>query len=74
LFFPTCVRGILNFILSTACSIILSLVALFVIYPFQGGKIRSKLGAELSGADGVVIEEGTAGEGGKEAAQRGMRK
>ncbi|KAG4979287.1 hypothetical protein JHK82_032536 [Glycine max] len=39
-----------------------------------GGKIRSKLGAELSGADGVVIEEGTAGEGGKEAAQRGMRK
>ena len=47
---------------------------LFFIFPFQGGKIRSKLGAELSGADGVVIEEGTAGEGGKEAAQRGMRK
>ncbi|XP_028793574.1 probable arabinosyltransferase ARAD1 [Neltuma alba] len=39
-----------------------------------GGKIRSKLVAELSGADDVVIEEGTAGEGGKEAAQRGMRK
>ncbi|KAJ9671352.1 hypothetical protein PVL29_025174 [Vitis rotundifolia] len=39
-----------------------------------GGKIRAKLMAELSGADGVVIEEGTAGEGGKEAAQRGMRK
>ncbi|KAL2329247.1 hypothetical protein Fmac_022674 [Flemingia macrophylla] len=39
-----------------------------------GGKIRSKLGAELSGVDGVVMEEGTAGEGGKEAAQRGMRK
>ncbi|RZB79354.1 putative arabinosyltransferase ARAD1 isoform B [Glycine soja] len=39
-----------------------------------GGKIRSKLGAELSGVDGVVIEEGTAGDGGKEAAQRGMRK
>ncbi|KAK7264003.1 hypothetical protein RJT34_31604 [Clitoria ternatea] len=39
-----------------------------------GGKIRSKLGAELSGADGVVIVEGTAGEGGKEAAQIGMRK
>ncbi|TKY67862.1 arabinosyltransferase ARAD1 [Spatholobus suberectus] len=39
-----------------------------------GGKIRSKLVAELSGADGVIIEEGTAGEGGKEAAQSGMRK
>ncbi|XP_027355989.1 probable arabinosyltransferase ARAD1 isoform X1 [Abrus precatorius] len=39
-----------------------------------GGKIRSKLVAELSGADSVIIEEGTAGEGGKEAAQRGMRK
>lgn len=40
----------------------------------QGGKIRSKLVAELSGADGVSIEEGTAGDGGKEAAQIGMRK
>ncbi|KAI4295285.1 hypothetical protein L6164_035347 [Bauhinia variegata] len=39
-----------------------------------GGKIRSRLVAELSGADGVIIEEGTAGEGGKAAAQRGMRK
>ncbi|WCJ38823.1 Exostosin family protein [Euphorbia peplus] len=39
-----------------------------------GGKIRAKLVAELSGADGVVIEEGTAGEGGKAAAQNGMRK
>ncbi|KAE9453405.1 hypothetical protein C3L33_14703, partial [Rhododendron williamsianum] len=39
-----------------------------------GGKIRSKLGAELSGAEGVQIEEGTAGEAGKEAAQEGMRK
>ncbi|KAI8565251.1 hypothetical protein RHMOL_Rhmol03G0244600 [Rhododendron molle] len=39
-----------------------------------GGKIRSKLGAELSGAEGVQIEEGTAGEAGKEAAQDGMRK
>ncbi|XP_019422356.1 PREDICTED: probable arabinosyltransferase ARAD1 [Lupinus angustifolius] len=38
-----------------------------------GGKIRSKLVAELSGADGVMIEEGTAGEGGKAAAQSGMR-
>ncbi|XP_065853525.1 probable arabinosyltransferase ARAD1 [Euphorbia lathyris] len=38
-----------------------------------GGKIRAKLVAELSGADGVVIEEGTAGEGGKAAAQNGMR-
>ena len=44
-----------------------------VLY-FQGGKIRAKLKAELSGDDGVVIQEGTAGEGGKEAAQRGMRK
>lgn len=49
------------------------LVALFVIL-FQGGKIRSKLVDELRGADGVSIEEGTAGEGGKEAAQIGMRK
>lgn len=41
---------------------------------FQGGKIRSKLVDQLRGADGVVIEEGTSGEGGKEAAQNGMRK
>ncbi|KAL5994831.1 hypothetical protein ACLOJK_024888 [Asimina triloba] len=39
-----------------------------------GGKIRSKLGAELQGAKGVVVEEGTAGEGGREAAQNGMRR
>ncbi|EEF42357.1 probable arabinosyltransferase ARAD1 [Ricinus communis] len=39
-----------------------------------GGKIRAKLVAELSGAEGVVVEEGTAGEGGKAAAQTGMRK
>ncbi|XP_038889547.1 probable arabinosyltransferase ARAD1 [Benincasa hispida] len=39
-----------------------------------GGKIRAKLVAELSGADDVAIEEGTAGEGGKAAAQTGMRK
>ncbi|XP_074320443.1 putative arabinosyltransferase ARAD1 [Silene latifolia] len=39
-----------------------------------GGKIRSKLVAELSGADDVVMEEGTAGEAGKAAAQNGMRK
>ncbi|MCI01820.1 exostosin family protein, partial [Trifolium medium] len=39
-----------------------------------GGKIRSKLVDQLSGADGVIIEEGTSGEGGKEAAQNGMRK
>ncbi|KAM5557946.1 hypothetical protein ABKV19_024994 [Rosa sericea] len=39
-----------------------------------GGKIRAKLVAELSGAEGVSIEEGTAGEGGKAAAQNGMRK
>ncbi|KAJ4750971.1 Exostosin family protein-like [Rhynchospora pubera] len=39
-----------------------------------GGKIRSKLGAVLNGADGVIIEEGTAGEGGRELAQHGMRR
>ncbi|GMH09112.1 hypothetical protein Nepgr_010952 [Nepenthes gracilis] len=39
-----------------------------------GGKIRSKLIALLVGAEGVVIEEGTAGEAGKAAAQNGMRK
>lgn len=41
---------------------------------FQGGKIRAKLVAELSGAEGVVIEEGTAGDAGKAAAQSGMRR
>ena len=40
----------------------------------QGGKIRAKLVAELSGAEGIVIKEGTAGEAGKEAAQNGMRR
>lgn len=44
-----------------------------VLY-FQGGKIRAKLGMELSGAEGVVLEEGSAGDGGKAAAQNGMRK
>ncbi|CAI9087037.1 OLC1v1021001C1 [Oldenlandia corymbosa var. corymbosa] len=39
-----------------------------------GGKIRSKLVTELSGAEGVIVEEGTAGEAGKSAAQNGMRK
>ncbi|CAK9159969.1 unnamed protein product [Ilex paraguariensis] len=39
-----------------------------------GGKIRAKLVSELNGADGVVIEEGSAGEAGKAAAQSGMRK
>ncbi|KAJ7949874.1 Exostosin family protein [Quillaja saponaria] len=39
-----------------------------------GGKVRSKLVSELSGAEGIVIDEGTAGEGGKAAAQNGMRK
>ncbi|MBA0554997.1 hypothetical protein Godav_012572, partial [Gossypium davidsonii] len=39
-----------------------------------GGKIRAKIGAELTGAKDVVIEEGTAGEGGKAAAQKGMRR
>jgi len=50
------------------------LVVLFVSFLFQGGKIRSKLVDQLRGADGVSIEEGTSGEGGKEAAQNGMRK
>ncbi|KAF3514448.1 hypothetical protein F2Q69_00000704 [Brassica cretica] len=39
-----------------------------------GGKIRAKLGAELSGVKDVIITEGTAGEGGKLAAQDGMRR
>lgn len=39
-----------------------------------GGKVRAKLVAELGGADDVVIEEGSAGEAGKIAAQSGMRK
>ncbi|CAN4089381.1 unnamed protein product [Withania somnifera] len=39
-----------------------------------GGKIRAKLVEDLRGADGVSIEEGTSGEGGKAAAQSGMRK
>ncbi|MQM16657.1 hypothetical protein Taro_049615 [Colocasia esculenta] len=39
-----------------------------------GGKIRSKLGSELHGVDGVIIEEGSTGEAGKIAAQNGMRK
>ncbi|CAA7389058.1 unnamed protein product [Spirodela intermedia] len=39
-----------------------------------GGKIRSKLGAGLTGAEGVVVEEGSAGEAGKAAAQNGMRR
>ncbi|KAI3984277.1 hypothetical protein MKX01_011231 [Papaver californicum] len=39
-----------------------------------GGKIRAKLGAELSGVEGVIIEEGSAGDSGKKAAQEGMRR
>ncbi|XP_031382358.1 probable arabinosyltransferase ARAD1 isoform X2 [Punica granatum] len=39
-----------------------------------GGKVRAKLVAELSGVSDVVIEEGTAGDAGKAAAQDGMRK
>ncbi|XP_039034107.1 probable arabinosyltransferase ARAD1 [Hibiscus syriacus] len=38
-----------------------------------GGKIRSKLVTELADAKDVVIEEGTVGEQGKAAAQKGMR-
>ncbi|XVE90447.1 hypothetical protein DITRI_Ditri20bG0078500 [Diplodiscus trichospermus] len=39
-----------------------------------GGKIRSKLVAELTGAKNIVIEEGTAGEEGKATTQKGMRR
>ncbi|KAK3162250.1 hypothetical protein QOZ80_1BG0087380 [Eleusine coracana subsp. coracana] len=39
-----------------------------------GGKIRSKLVAELKGVEDIVIEEGSAGAIGKVAAQDGMRK
>ncbi|CAN1842003.1 Probable arabinosyltransferase ARAD1 [Linum perenne] len=39
-----------------------------------GGKIRAKLVSQLSGVEGIVIQEGTAGERGKEEAQNGMRK
>ncbi|XP_068645445.1 probable arabinosyltransferase ARAD1 [Aristolochia californica] len=39
-----------------------------------GGKIRGKLVAVLQGVEGVVMVEGSAGEGGKEAAQHGMRR
>ncbi|CAA7038508.1 unnamed protein product [Microthlaspi erraticum] len=39
-----------------------------------GGKVRAKLGAELSGAKDVIITEGTAGDEGKLAAQKGMRR
>lgn len=45
-----------------------------MLFSFQGGKIRAKLVAELTGAKDVVIEEGSAGEAGKVAAQNGMRK
>lgn len=53
---------------------IYSVVMLLIFSHFQGGKIRAKLVAELSGAEGVIMEEGTSGEGGKAAAQNGMRK
>ncbi|KAG9450050.1 hypothetical protein H6P81_010015 [Aristolochia fimbriata] len=39
-----------------------------------GGKIRGKLVEVLQGVDGVVMVEGSAGEGGKEAALKGMRR
>lgn len=47
---------------------------IYIYIYFQGGKIRAKLVAELSGVEDVNIEEGTAGEMGKVAAQIGMRK
>ncbi|KAJ6804787.1 putative arabinosyltransferase ARAD1 [Iris pallida] len=39
-----------------------------------GGKIRSKLVAVLQDNEGVIMEEGSAGAAGKEAAQTGMRR
>ncbi|KAF7024287.1 hypothetical protein CFC21_036657 [Triticum aestivum] len=39
-----------------------------------GGKIRSKLVAELQNIEDIIIEEGSAGAKGKVAAQTGMRK
>lgn len=40
----------------------------------QGGKIRGKLVAVLHDTEGVIMEEGSAGVAGKEAAQTGMRR
>ncbi|CAK9162647.1 unnamed protein product [Ilex paraguariensis] len=40
----------------------------------RGGKIRAKLVSELNGADGVVIEEGSAGETRKAVDESGMLK
>ena len=59
---------------ASLCLSVHILCSKFIICFSQGGKIRPKLVAELSGAKDVVIEEGTAGEGGKAAAQNGMRK
>ncbi|CAD5171781.1 unnamed protein product [Musa acuminata subsp. malaccensis] len=39
-----------------------------------GGKIRSKLVEALHNTEGVIVEEGSAGESGKAAAQNGMRR
>ncbi|KAI9119770.1 hypothetical protein K1719_009159 [Acacia pycnantha] len=47
---------------------------MLLVENMEGGKIRAKLVSELSGADDVILEEGTAGQGGKAAAQGGMRK
>lgn len=56
------------------CVYVFSHVAAYCGFYHQGGKIRAKLVAELSGAEGVVIEEGTSGEVGKAAARNGMRR
>ncbi|XWS65076.1 hypothetical protein CRYUN_Cryun05aG0059700 [Craigia yunnanensis] len=46
---------------------------LILPYVPNGGKIRTKLVTELTGFKDIIIEEVTAGEGGKAAAQKGMR-
>ena len=40
----------------------------------QGGKIRSKLMNILKSESNVILEEGSAGDIGREAAQHGMRR
>lgn len=44
------------------------------VFLVQGGKIRSKLVEALHNTEGVIVEEGSAGESGKAAAQNGMRR
>ena len=46
----------------------------YLKFCLQGGKIRSKLINILKAESNVVLEEGSAGDIGKEAAQHGMRR